>query len=247
MPFKVVFCIPTRDKPSAPTIASLEASLPLVEAAGYDHALTHETGNPYISGARANCLKRAINGKGDIFIFIDDDVSWRPEDMLKLIQTEGEVVSGTYRTKEDDPNYMGHILQDKKTGRPISMREDGCFECACVPAGFLKVTKEAVAKFMHGYPNLCYGPPWDQAVDLFNHGAHKGLWFGEDYAFCRNWRDIGGKVWLIPDMEIYHHDWKTGDIYKGNFHQYMLRQPGGKLEGVPYDKPGYDKPVPKEH
>lgn len=228
---KVVFCVPSRRKAHPAFFDAMEKSAPLITAAGFDEGMTFQTGCPYISGARASMLKQALNAKADIIVFLDDDVSWNPPDLLKLVQTEGDVVGGTYRCKEDDLNYMGRILQDAE-GHPTSMREDGCLEAACLPAGFLKITKEAVFKFMRAYPELCYGPPWDYAVDLFNHGAHEGLWWGEDYAFCRRWRDIGGKVWLVPDLNIDHNDWDIREdgswkVYDGNFHQYLLAQPGG--------------------
>lgn len=223
---KVVFCVPSRRKAHPAFFKSMEASIPAIIAAGYDEGMTFQTGCPYISGARASMLKQALNSKADIIVFIDDDVSWDGDALLKLVQTPGDVVGGTYRCKEDELNYMGRILQTKE-GRPTSIREDGCIECSCLPAGFLKITKEAVFKFMRGYPELCYGPPWDYAIDLFNHGAHEGLWWGEDYAFCRRWRDIGGQVWLIPNLNIHHNEWDGEKVYAGNFHEYLLAQPGG--------------------
>ena len=228
---KVVFCVPSVHKPVPAFFDALEASVPLIVAAGYDEGLTFQTGCPYISGARASMLKQALNAKADIIVFLDDDVSWEPSALLKLIQTPGDVVGGTYRCKEDELNYMGRVLQDEG-GYPTSIRADGCIECSCLPAGFLKITKEAVFRFMRGYPELCYGPPWDYAVDLFNHGAHEGLWWGEDYAFCRNWRKIDGKVWLVPDLNIDHNDRTSDKVYRGNFHEYMLARPGG-INGPP--------------
>lgn len=234
---KVVFCWPTVNAPHPRFCESMEATEPLMKDAGYEVGFTFEKGNPYISGARATMLKKAITAKADYIVFIDHDISWEPEDMLRLIKTPGDVVSGTYRTREVEPNYMGRPLQDD-AGKLTSMREDGCIEMACVPAGFLKITRKCVEEFMRGYPALCYGPPWDQAVDLFNHGAWKGLWWGEDYAFCRRWRDIGGKVWCVPNMTLGHHEMNPGGReYRGNYHEYWLRQPGGQKEGVPYDDP----------
>ena len=228
MTFKVIFCIPTRKKPHPAFIKSLESSVPLIEAAGFEHAMCAETGNPYISAARATCLKAALKANADIIVFLDDDVSWEPNALVKLIQTPGDVVAGTYRCKQpgEEENYMGRILQDDK-GKPTIMREDGCLEVSQVPAGFLKITRNCVDVFMRGYPDLCYGPIWDLSVDLFNHGAYKGLWWGEDYSFCRNWRDLGGHIWLIPDINVDHNDWDSDKVYKGNFHQYLLKQPGG--------------------
>lgn len=231
--FRVVLCVPTRTKPHRACVEAMEKSIPLVMGAGYDVQITCEVGNPYISGARANMIKRGLSAKGDIFITIDDDVSWEPEALLKLVETEGEVVAGTYRCKEDEPNYMGRPLVDE-IGRPKNIRADGCIEMACAPAGFLKITKEAIDKFAKGYPHLCYGPAWDQSVDLFNHGAHQGLWFGEDYAFCRNWRDIGGKVWCIPNIDVHHNSWTDDRVWRGNYHEYLMAQPGGK-NGVPLE------------
>lgn len=93
------------------------------------------------------------------------------------------------------------------------------------PAGFLKITPDCVRRFIAAYPQLVYGDRLAPHVDLFNHGAHQGVWYGEDYAFCRNWRDAGGQIWLIPNLDINHH---TADVmYAGNFHQWLLRQPGG--------------------
>lgn len=238
----VIFCCPTYQRPAQAALDSLEASVPLIEAAGYTHAAVFEKGNAYISAARATMLRSAITAKADIIVFLDDDVSYRPEDLLKLVETPGDVVAGTYRTREDTPNYMGRPVQDEN-GKVTSMRADGCIEMTAVPAGFLKITMDTVAHFMHCYPELCYGSPWNYSVDLFNHGAHKGLWWGEDYSFCRRWRDIKGKVWCIPDMNIDHNARDGKTIWRGNYHEYLMRQPGGAKEGQPYDGPGYEEPL----
>lgn len=220
---RVVFCVPTIRRPYQQCLDSLEASVPLIQAAGWEDMMVNEVGNPYISAARATMLRKALDAKADVIVFIDHDLSWRPADLLKLIDTPGEVVAGTYRFKAEQVTYMGTIHCDAE-GFPVT-REDGCIKARLVPAGFLKVTAEAVDRFMSAYPELCYGERYRLSVDLFNHGAHDGRWWGEDYAFCRRWEAIGGEVWLVPDLNLTHHD--PDAEYPGNFHEYLLACPGG--------------------
>lgn len=237
-PKKVVFCVPTYQRPAQACLDSIEAALPAVEAAGFEHGAIFETGNAYISAARATMLRAALTANATHIVFIDDDVSFEPHNVVQLLETPGEVVAGTYRTREDEPNYMGRACQDLE-GRLTSIRADGCIEMTCVPAGFLRINLDCVTRFMLDYPDLCYGTPWNYSVDLFNHGAYKGLWWGEDYSFCRRWRDIGGKVWCVPNMNIDHNARDGKTVWRGNFHEFLARQPGGSKEGQPYDGPGY--------
>lgn len=226
---KVVFCVPIVRAPYPQFIKSLEASIPLIKAAGWDEELVQEINNPYISGARATMLRKALDHGADVIVFLDYDLEWPAEDLLKLIETPGDVIAGTYRCKIPEEQYMGTVYSGPN-GRPI-VRDDGCIQAHVAPAGFLKVTKEAIEAFMGAFPELCYGPKYHASVDLFNHGAHQGLWWGEDYAFCRRWNEKCGQLWIKPDLSLTH--WMGETPYPGNFHQYLLRQPGGSESDCP--------------
>lgn len=219
---KVVICTPTLTRPHRAYLDALEGSVCALEAAGIEHQSVFKVGCPYISHARAEMLRQALDTDADCIVFIDHDVSWRPEDLAKLIMTDGDVVAGTYRFKKPEVEYMATI-RCNADGTPI-VREDGCILADKVPAGFLKVTREAVRKFMRAYPELVYGHPEKPSVDLFNHGAHLGVWYGEDYAFSRRWNECGGRIWLVPDLNLDHNG---DDVFPGNFHEFMLSQPGG--------------------
>lgn len=224
---KVVIATPSLGDLTKPYIEALAASAPLVEAAGHECLFIREIGNPYISAARATMLRKALDGKADVVVFIDYDLSWKPQDLLTLIETEGDVAAGTYRFKKDDIEYMGGWEQHP-SGRPV-LADDGTIKATRVPAGFLKVTKEAVDRFMQAYPELVYGPRHNPSVDLFNHGAIDGVWYGEDYAFSKRWVEAGGDIWLVPDLDIAHHS--ADRDYPGNLHEYLMRQPGGLKAG----------------
>lgn len=199
--------------------------------------MANSIGCPYISRARAMMLRKAQDARADVIVFIDHDLSWDPADLLKLIETPGEVVAGTYRFKQEKEEYMGSLIPD--IHQLPQVRSDGCILAHSVPAGFLKITREAVNKFMFHYPELQYIEEGTLTVDLFNHGVHKGVWYGEDYAFARNWNDKCGQIWIVPDLNINHHQIVTenGTLtvkeYKGNFHEYLLHQPGGSKSENP--------------
>ena len=218
---KVVFCTPSLAGPTAPYLKALEDSIPLIKDAGWTEGYAQEIGNAYISSARANLARKALDANAEVIVYLDYDLSWRPGDLLKLIETPGDVFAGTYRCKMPTELYMGHFytLSD---GTP-QCRSDGCVKASRVPAGFLKLTRSAIDIFMKAYPELIFGPQSNPSVDLFNHGAHNGVWYGEDFAFSRRWEDAGGEIWVIPDLDIDHH--RGSETFKGNFHQYLARLP----------------------
>lgn len=220
---KVFLCTPTRAAPHAAHVAALAASASVLDGAGIEHGVVYEVGCPYISHARATMLRKALDAGAEAVVFIDDDVSWRPQDLLKLIETPDPVVAGTYRYKLDNEEYMGSIYSGLDH-RP-TVRDDGCIKGHTVPAGFLKLTRDAVRAFMKAYPELLYGHPENPSIDIFNHGARGGVWYGEDMAFSHRWRECGGEIWLQPDLDLDHHG--PDKVYPGNYHRFLLRQPGG--------------------
>lgn len=235
---RVTFCIPIYGKLFDQTMNALAESVPLIRDAGWDIDTKIEVGCPYISSARSKLCREALDRESDAIVFIDQDVSWEPIDLLRLIETPGDVVCGTYRFKKDEIEYMGAPLpglegvpQIREVGAchdPWSSEFDAAIVGFSAPAGFMKITPNCVSRFMRSYPDLVYGEPYRPFIDLFNHGAHKGVWYGEDYAFCRNWRDCGGELLILPNLDITH--WGSdGTPYLGNYHTYLAHQPGGAL------------------
>lgn len=220
---KVVIATPTLTRPHPACVISLEAAIPALDAAGIEHSAVWEVNCPYISHARATMLRKALDVKADAIVFIDHDMSYRPDDLVKLIMTEGDVVSGLYRFKKDEEEYMG-VINSTLNGMPV-VNSDGTIEAEKIPAGFLKITKECVDRFMKVYPELTYGHAYNPSTDLFNHGAYKGVWYGEDYSFSRRWKECGGTIKVVPDLNLDHHT--ADNVYKGNFHKFLMRQPGG--------------------
>lgn len=224
---KVALCVPSLTGLNKMYVEAMEKSIPLLHESGIEDVFIHEYGCPYISHARAKMLRKALDVGAEQIVFTDYDLSWKPTDLLDLIQADGDVVAGIYRYKKDEVEYMGTIVSDAQ-GYP--MVKDDCLQSDRVPAGFLKITRDGVNKFMRAYPELCFGDPINFSVDLFNHGAIDGVWYGEDYAFSKRWVEKFGYIKLLPDLDITH--WKidfTGKAdpvpFEGNYHKFLLNCP----------------------
>lgn len=210
-------------KPHPKFVSSLERCLPYIEELGWSHEVAIEENNPYISAARCKLIRKALDANPTAIVFLDYDVSWTPKSMGRLLEAEGDVVAGTYRFKTPKERYMG-ALETGHTGRPLRRESDGALLAYCAPAGFLKVTPKAINEFAKKHPHLLFGPPMNPNLDMFNHGVIDGIWYGEDYAFCKRWKETGGDLWLLPDLDIDH---STGDVtFCGNFHNYLLNYNG---------------------
>jgi hypothetical protein len=229
-PKKVLICIPTypTKEPYPETLAAIEAEKDHLTKAGWSSELLLQHGLPYISAARACLLHTALKREATDILFVDQDISWAPGSVVRILETEGGMVAGTYRYKGDEERYMGG-LNEVRPGI-AAKRPDGCLEAQMMPAGFLRVTRAAVNKMIVKYPELCCGEASNPHYDMFSHGVMDGVWQGEDAAACRRWWQMGEKVWCIPDLEITHHS--KDKAYPGNLAKYLERIVGNSTEDL---------------
>ena len=207
---------------------SLNATGRLLKSKGYEANKGAVFCDPYIQKARNNLVHQFLETDNDIFFFIADDVAFKPEDALRIIEVPGDIVVGVYRTKEKRENYPVDIVRDLK-GFPVT-REDGCIAARRVQTGFMRVHRRVFENIILKYPGLSYygikdNEKIDVRHDFFPQGVHKHVWLGEDYAFCELWRGIEGQIWIVPDIDLTHYEGDKG--YKGNYHKYLKSLPGG--------------------
>jgi hypothetical protein len=198
---------------------TLRQTIRLLQSNGYKITVGTCIGNPYIQAARNTLVKEFRESGCNVFLFFDDDMSWNPADALRLLEAEGDIVGGVY-PMDDLPTFFCKIPSDKY-GFPI-VRQDGCILAAGIPTGFMKINGQVFDILSKCYPRLAYG----DSHDFFPQGVRNGVWVGEDYAFCDLWRSIGGKLWILPDVDFIHH--KKNGNYSGNYHRFLMSLPGGK-------------------
>ncbi len=92
------------------------------------------------------------------------------------------------------------------------------------------IKREVILRMMDHYPNLNYTPdgrekdPYAHLYWLFFDcmiDPDSGRYLSEDYAFCRRWRDMGGKVYADLTSRLNHLGQQT---YSGNFGESLALQ-----------------------
>lgn len=210
---------------------SMRQAVKLLKKHGYTCYYGLVFGDPYIQKSRNNLVKQFMDSNCDMLFFIADDLEYSPEAMLEVIETPGDLVVGSYRLKSDDVQFGTH----PNTGVHNSplVREDGCIDCKWAQTGFMRINRNVFEEIAKAHPELSfYGVKDDKKInvsyDYFPQGVKNHVWMGEDYAFCELWTDLGGKVWIVPDLYLTHHG---GDKeYGGNYHEYLMSLPGGLKE-----------------
>jgi hypothetical protein len=199
------------------TMRSLFTDLLALQARGDVWSLHDECGNALIADARALIVAQFLASEADTLVFIDSDVCWEEGALVKLIDYPVDMVAGIYPQRKDPINYCVK-WQDKPElhADPAT----GLLEVDGVPAGFMKVSRSQLEKMVEQYPNTEFfveNAPDKKAWALFADyriGKHK---MGEDYAFCRRWTDMGGKVWIDPEIKMGHVGYKTFQGHLGDW------------------------------
>lgn len=186
--------------------SSLLATCALLGANGYAVQPDFAMGNAIISFARAVLLKRFLESGAEHCLFIDADLCWDAKGALALVKSPHEFVAGIYPAKTPEHNKVFQTRNLIETVTGNYAETDG------VPGGFLRVKRSAVEKMIAAYPDLTRPYKVDRATGkrvllhyLFENIITDDMPLGEDYAFCQRWRDIGGKIFIYPDIDFIHY------------------------------------------
>lgn len=166
-------------------------------------------------------------------LFIDVDLGFEPEDILKLLWHDKEIITGAYPIKDVlwekvSENVKKGVPTDKllerslrfvvnpvkdKDNRTINV-DNGAIEIYDAGTGFMLIKRSVFEKMIDAYPDLRYSDDTGSLTDeeknwtyaFFNSYVEpvKNRFLSEDYGFCRYWQEIGGKVWVDPSIEMTH-------------------------------------------
>jgi len=188
---------------SAHYTGALVGTMPLLTQRGIRCEIQFEIGNSLIADARNKLVSKFLASTATDLVFIDADISWKPDDLLKLIAHPQPVVAGVYQRKS-----RAKVDFAVKFGPTIAM-DAGLMEVERVGTGFLRLRRDCLQALVAANPALKLKNPLQPGdpnfYALFDTSIVDGQFIGEDFTFCDRWRALGGKVFIDPSIGPAHH------------------------------------------
>jgi hypothetical protein len=204
---KVMIAVPsTRDGVRIETMRSIVEGMVSIVKEGWVASLGEslECFAP-ISLARNLAVTRFLASDYDDLFFVDDDVAWQQGAMVRLLKQPVDVVAGVYPRRFNELSFP--VKWDDSKPEIWADPDTGLVEVLGVAAGFMRITRSACERLTEAYGSDWYeqfGSPTGKSVALFDFERRDNIAHSEDYTFCKKWRDIGGRVWIDPEITFMH-------------------------------------------
>ena len=191
----------------------------LLREKNISHLATHIGGVAFVDHARNILCHRFLRDfpmATDLF-FLDDDIGWPAEAVLRLLSHDVDIVAGVYPLKQDEGGFPAEITAERATGRVH--RKGPLVQAGFVPGGFLRIRRPVIEKMADQSPTYPFRQSdgvVHQIANVFRTGydPESGERLGEDVDFCRRWTKLGGEMWIDPDIDFSHVGRKR---WAGNF------------------------------
>ena len=181
--------------------------------------------NADICAARSRIVAEFMRTDCTHLLMIDDDMGWETTAIDRLFYADKPVVAVAGPKKSYPLRFAVSHLDKDGTPIPISINpDDGSAEVSLVGAAFILIRRDVIEKMVESYPDLKYiGADSKDAHALFLPFIRENVYYQEDFAFCQRWADIGGKVYVCPDVPLKH---IGTHVYQGDLLRSMnQRQP----------------------
>jgi len=173
---------------------------------GIDWTLETMVNESLISRARNTLTAKFLDmPEATHLFFVDADIGWEPWHLLVLINRDKDVIAGLYPMKTMPIKWVVNGFEGAETG------PDGLQEVSKAGTGFLLMKKHVFEKLnkhpaVKQYKNdIGLDPKYDQHLKTyFDTAVRQNRYYSEDWTFCENWRDLGGKVFVDKRVLLRH-------------------------------------------
>jgi len=161
----------------------------------------------------------------DLFMFIDADIDFNADSVVRLVRSGHDVSVAVYPKKvvvwdqaktaieQGDDRNMAMLSSSLVANIGAQRRsvENGFVEVLDGPTGFMVITRKAFEKMHEHFTELnCRNDhqnrDFDEYCALFDCmiDPESRRYLSEDYAFCRRWQQVGGKIYADINTTLGH-------------------------------------------
>lgn len=160
-----------------------------------------------ISRGRNTLAARFLHNKKTTHLFfIDADIGFEPWHILTVLNHNKDVVCGLYPLKQLPLQWVVNGVPGADEDR-----KDFLIEVSKSGTGFMCI-KEHVFEDIKKHPAV---KPFNNDIGLpteldpymytyFDSAVRDNRYYSEDWTFCANWRDLGGKIWIDSRILLKH-------------------------------------------
>lgn len=186
-----------------------------------------------VTQGRNLCVSGFLESDATHLLFIDSDISFNPKTIFKMLDADKDVISIPYPLKAFlwDKGFedikKGLITTPEQLSQcfnsyPMRVEDDtdirvsdGVIEVTHSPTGAMLIKRSVFDKLIKAYPNkiikqnTVINSKLVEKKNMWNffdtiHDPVEKTYLGEDFGFCKLWKDIGGKCHAYIKDEITH-------------------------------------------
>ena len=173
---------------------------------GIDWTMETLTNESLISRARNTLTAKFLHNKDSThLLFIDADIGFEPWHILVLLNRQVDVIGGLYPMKSMPIKWCVNGIEGGEEGT------EGLQEVSKTGTGFLLIKRDVFEK-LNAHPAT---KPFINDIGLpeelnpymktyFDTAVRENRYYSEDWTFCENWRDLGGKIWVDKRVLLRH-------------------------------------------
>lgn len=177
-------------------------------AAGWDYPRWYiRVGDSDLCRARNAIIGYFLQTDCTDLVLIDSDISWGPGTLQRLINHDKDFVAGAYRGKTDEKDIYFLLWPEKKEMWIDPATEFPLLKVDGAPIGFCRLRRPCVEKLVASLNGKHYVDPLVPDEDipwLIDFSQRDGKRLEEGLSLCRQWRDLGGDVWVDPVIKLGH-------------------------------------------
>lgn len=185
-----------------------------------------------VTRARDNLVAKFMSNPDFTHImFIDADIGFDYEDIVRMLWHDKDIITGSYPIKKINWNKVEKMVKDgipteqlmtkslRYVVNPIQGTkgevevDNGALKIHDAGTGFMLIKREVIEKMIDAYPEMKFRDDTGSLNEeekkwtyhfFADYIDDDGRLLSEDYGFCRYWQKLGGAVWVDASVDMLH-------------------------------------------